>query len=195
MGDSLKLLSRQVRACRLCEQDLPLGPRPVIRVHTQSRILVAGQAPGTRVHESGIPFDDPSGDRLRTWMGIDRDTFYDTKRIAILPMGFCYPGTGDWGDLPPMKRCAATWRESLIGLLPNVRLVLAIGLYAVRWHLPADRGPLTELVRAYADTSGAVIPLPHPSPRNNIWLSKNRWFEDRILPQLRRRIAETLNPD
>lgn len=192
MTESLEALARRVRECRLCEADLPLGPRPVIRVHTRARILVAGQAPGTRVHESGIPFDDPSGDRLRDWMGIDREMFYDVSHIAIVPMGFCYPGTGDWGDHPPMKRCAKTWRQPLLDRLPNIELVIAVGLHAVRWHLPQARGSLTSIVRAHKGVTGPVAPLPHPSPRNNIWLSQNRWFEQEVVPELRKRVAAVL---
>ena len=154
---------------------------------------MAGQAPGTRVHESGIPFDDPSGVRLRDWMGVDDETFYDTKRIAIIPMGFCYPGTGDWGDLPPLKKCAATWRAQLLDHLPGIRLTLAVGLHAVRWHLRDEKGSLTEVVRSAAESPGPVIPLPHPSPRNNIWLSKNRWFEDEVVPKIRERINNALD--
>ena len=191
MPESLNSLAERIRACRLCEAELPLGPRPVFRIHPEARILVAGQAPGTRVHESGIPFDDPSGVRLRDWMGVDDETFYDTRRIAIVPMGFCYPGTGEWGDLPPLKRCAATWRKELIEQLSKIRLTLAIGLHAVKWHLPGERSSLTEIVRD-APPTGNVIPLPHPSPRNNIWLSKNRWFEKEVVPQLQKRVKETL---
>ncbi len=191
-GESLEKLAGRVRACRLCEEELPLGPRPVIRVSETARILVAGQAPGTRVHETGIPFNDPSGDRLREWMGIDRETFYDTARIAIVPMGFCYPGSGDWGDLPPLKRCAATWRQALLDRMANVELIIAVGQYAVGWHLPDERGTLTEIVRAHKDTEGPIVPLPHPSPRNNIWLSKNRWYEEEVLPGVRRRVAAVL---
>ena len=193
MTESLQALATRIRACRLCEAELPLGPRPIIQVDAKARILIAGQAPGTRVHETGIPFDDPSGDRLRDWMGIDRGVFYDAKQLAIIPMGFCYPGKGDWGDLPPIKRCAKTWRQPLLDHLPNIELVLTVGLYAVRWHLPQARGPLTEIVRQYDVTNSPVIPLPHPSPRNNIWLSKNRWFEKEVVPALRQRVAAILD--
>jgi uracil-DNA glycosylase len=192
MSESLKQLADRVRACTLCASELPLGPRPVIRVGKNARILVAGQAPGTRVHASGVPFDDPSGDRLRHWMGIDSETFYDESRVAIIPMGFCYPGKGKWGDLPPMKRCAQTWRQPLLDHLPNLELVVAVGQYAVAWHLPEARGSLTEIVRAHKDTEGLVMPLPHPSPRNNIWLSKNRWFEKEVVPRLQVRVSEVL---
>jgi len=190
--ETLQALSERVRACRLCEAELPLGPRPVFRADSRARILIASQAPGTRVHETGLPFNDPSGDRLRDWMGVDRETFYDVARIAIVPMGLCYPGKGDWGDLPPLKRCAATWRQPLMDRLPNIEFVLAVGLYAVRWHLPEARGPLTEIVRTCGPGSEVVVPLPHPSPRNNIWLSRNPWFEKEVVPVLRQRVAEVL---
>ncbi len=169
-----------------------MGARPVFRVHSSARILVAGQAPGIRVHRSGIPFDDPSGDRLREWMGIDRDTFYDERRIAIVPMGFCYPGTAERGDLPPLKRCARTWRQALLDQLPAIRLTLAVGLHAVHWHLADDKRSLTEIVRTQATSGDPVMPLPHPSPRNNIWLSKNRWFEAEVVPEIRARVAALL---
>jgi uracil-DNA glycosylase len=191
-SETLDQLARRVRACRLCQAELPLGPRPVFRADSGARILVASQAPGTRVHETGIPFNDPSGDRLRDWMGIDRDVFYDLSRIAIIPMGLCYPGKGDWGDLPPMKRCARTWRQPLMDRLPNIEFVLAVGQYAVRWHLPGERGSLTEIVRKNASADATVLPLPHPSPRNNIWLSRNPWFEEEVVPVVRGRVAEVL---
>lgn len=191
--ESLEQLATRIRACRLCEAKLPLGPRPVFLADARARILVAGQAPGTRVHETGIPFNDPSGDRLRDWMGIDRETFYDVSRIAIIPMGFCYPGRGDWGDLPPLKRCADTWRQPLLDRLPDIGLVVAVGQYAVRWHLPEARGTLAGIVRGYAAKAGPVIPLPHPSPRNNIWLSRNPWFEREVVPMLRQRVAVALS--
>ncbi|HKJ18059.1 MAG TPA: uracil-DNA glycosylase family protein [Xanthomonadales bacterium] len=192
MEESLKDLSRRVRACRLCEAELPLGPRPVFRAGSSARILIASQAPGTKVHESGIPFDDPSGDRLRDWMGIDSEAFYNVENIAIIPMGLCYPGKGDWGDLPPTKRCAPTWRQALLDQMPGIKLVIAVGLFAVRWHLPEARGSLTKIVQEYSPLSGDVVPLPHPSPRNNIWLSKNRWFETEVVPILRKRVADVL---
>ncbi len=191
--ETLEQLADRIRACRLCEANLPLGPRPVFRVDARARILVVGQAPGTRVHASGVPFDDPSGDRLRDWMGIDRETFYDVSRIAIVPMGFCYPGKGDWGDLPPLKRCAETWRQPLLDHLPAIELVIAVGHYAIRWHLPDARGALTEVVRNHPHREDKMFPMPHPSPRNNIWLSKNRWFEERVVPVLQDRIRAVLS--
>lgn len=189
---SCQSLLKRVRTCELCIDDLPLGPRPVLQVHPDARILIAGQAPGSRVHETGVPFDDPSGDRLREWMGISRDVFYDEQRIAILPMGFCYPGRGKSGDLPPLKRCADTWRDPLMEMLKNIRLTLVIGQYAMQWHLSEPKKNLTETVRAWRDYGNGMLPLPHPSPRNNIWLKKNAWFGEDVLPELQRRVQAAL---
>ena len=185
-------LLESVRKCRLCEEFLPLGPRPVLQIHPQARILIAGQAPGRRVHESGIPFDDPSGDRLREWMGVSRDTFYDETQIAILPMGFCYPGTGKSGDLPPRPECEKAWRRPLLDTLQDLKLTLVIGQYAQKWHLPQTQKNLTETVRAWEDYGEGTIPLPHPSPRNNIWLKKNPWFGESLLPRLKIAVREAL---
>ncbi len=154
--------------------------------------MIAGQAPGSRVHESGVPFDDPSGDRLRDWMGIERDMFYDPTKIAILPMGFCYPGTGSSGDLPPIPLCADTWRKRLLEQLEEVRLTLVIGQYAQHWHLNKVEKNLTATVKAWENYGPSQIPLPHPSPRNNIWLKKNPWFEGRLVPVLKGRILRAL---
>ncbi len=189
---SLESLLCDVRACRLCEEHLADGVRPVLQAHSKARILIAGQAPGRRVHESGVPFDDPSGDRLRAWMGVSKDTFYDATQIAILPMGFCYPGTGKSGDLPPRPECADAWREALLQRLSAVKLTLVVGQYAIRWHLEQPEKSLTHTVLAWKDYRPAYIPLPHPSPRNNIWLKKNPWFEVDVLPYLRRRVQKLL---
>lgn len=182
---SVTQLLASVRACRLCEASLPLGPRPVLQMHPRARILIAGQAPGRRVHESGVPFDDPSGERLRDWLGVTREEFYDPRKIAILPMGFCYPGTGKSGDLPPRPECEKAWRQPLMECLANIQLTLVIGQYAQRWHLPQAHKNLTETVRAWQDYGNGVIPLPHPSPRNNIWMKKNPWFAESLLPVLK----------
>lgn len=192
MTKTLEALLEEVRACSLCAPHLPLGPRPVLQAGRDARILIAGQAPGRRVHESGIPFDDPSGDRLRDWLGIDADVFYDPSRIAILPMGFCYPGTGRSGDLPPRAECAPAWRESLLARLRSVRLTLVIGAYAQRYHLGAEAGSVTDAVRAWRTGWPDVLPLPHPSPRNFIWMRRNPWFETDVIPALRARVAELL---
>lgn len=168
-----------------------MGARPVVQFHPNARILVAGQAPGRRVHASGKPFDDPSGDRLRDWMGINKEDFYDAEQLAIVPMGFCYPGTGKSGDLPPRKECADTWRVSVLNALPNLELVLAIGQYAQQWHLKSTaKQSLTARVKDWQKyLRHGVLPLPHPSPRNNLWLRKNPWFEADVLPELKQRIA------
>ncbi len=190
---NLVSLLRDVRACRLCEEHLDHGVRPVLQAHFKARILIAGQAPGRRVHELGVPFDDPSGDRLREWLGVSRDAFYDATKIAILPMGFCYPGTGKSGDLPPRPECADAWREALLERLTEVKLTIVIGQYAIGWHLRQPKKSLTDTVLAWKDHRPARIPLPHPSPRNNIWLKKNPWFATQVLPYLKRRIGKLLS--
>ena len=187
-----KLLEK-IRQCQLCEEHLPEGPRPVVRGRPSARILIAGQAPGRRVHETGIPFNDPSGDRLRDWLGVDPETFYNEDKIALLPMGFCYPGTGKSGDLPPRPECADAWRDSLLSHLKNIQLTLAIGQYAIEWHLGDERSKtLTETVQRWKEWWPRLIPLPHPSPRNNLWLRRNPWFEEDVIPELRDRIQELL---
>lgn len=184
----------KVRSCQLCAAHLPFGPRPVFQLDANSKILIAGQAPGRRVHDTGIPFDDPSGQRLRLWMGIDSEVFYDPRKVAILPMGFCYPGTGRSGDLPPRPECAIEWRVPLLELLRCAELTIVIGQYALDWHLgDAQKGSLTETVRNWKQYWPAVMPLPHPSPRNNIWLKKNPWFETEIVPTLQRKIESILS--
>ena len=185
-------LLAQVRACRLCEPALPLGARPVVQASTSARLLIVGQAPGRRVHETGIPFNDPSGDRLRDWLGLDRARFYDPTLVALLPMGFCYPGTGRAGDLPPRPECAATWRARLLAQLPRIELTLVIGQYAQQWHLPPPRRSVTEQVRNWRHYWPEIIPLPHPSPRNNLWLRRNPWFETDVLPALRKSVTALL---
>jgi uracil-DNA glycosylase len=171
---------------------LPFGPRPILQADARARILIAGQAPGRRVHESGIPFDDPSGVRLREWMGISEEDFYDPSKIALLPMGFCYPGTGKSGDLPPRPECEKAWRRELLQGLENIELTLVIGQYAQKWHLQVMEKNLTETVRAWRNYAPGVIPLPHPSPRNNIWLKKNSWFAEELLPEIRQAVSKAL---
>lgn len=192
-GETLPALLQRIRACRLCAAHLPLGPRPVLRARASARLLIVGQAPGTRVHASGIPWDDPSGERLRAWLGMDRDAFYDEARVAIVPMGFCYPGKGRSGDLPPRAECAQTWHPQLLPQLPRIELTLLIGQYAQRYFLGTARGDdLTATVRAYRDYLPRCLPLPHPSPRNIGWFRRNPWFETEVLPTLRRRVQALL---
>jgi len=193
MSGNFSQLLASVRECRLCEKSLPLGARPVLQIDPRARILIAGQAPGRRVHESGIPFDDPSGVRLREWLGISRETFYDPGKVAILPMGFCYPGSEKSGDLPPRPECAEAWRHRLLRSLRHVELTLVIGQFAQRWHLARVHKNLTETVRAWQDYGPRIVPLPHPSPRNNIWLKRNPWFSESLLPSLKIMTREALN--
>ena len=189
----LPLLLSQVRNCKLCAPHLVDGVRPVVQVSTRARILVAGQAPGRKVHATGVPFDDASGERLRTWMGVDRDVFYEAAQIAILPMGFCYPGTGKSGDLPPRKECAPKWRAPLLAAMPHLQLMLVIGQYAIDWHLPQCAGlTLTQTVRDWRNHWPSVLPMPHPSPRNNIWLKANPWFDEEVIPVLQSKVAQIL---
>lgn len=192
--NDLDLALAEARACRLCAADLPLGPRPVLRASATARLMIVGQAPGTRVHASGIPFNDPSGDRLRAWLGIDRETFYDERRLAILPMGLCYPGQDARGaDKPPMKICAPTWHPRIRPLLPKLELTLLVGLYAQARYLgPARKKSLTETVQCWRDYGPAFLPLPHPSWRNTAWLKRNPSFEAEVLPELRRRVTALL---
>lgn len=189
---SLAPLLTEVRACVLCVEHLPLGPRPVVQLHPSARILIAGQAPGRKVHETGVPFNDASGDRLREWLGIPRDVFYDARQIAILPMGFCFPGTGKSGDLPPRPECAPAWRASLLSRLKALKLTLVIGQYAQAYHLPNEAASVTEVVQAWRKYWPNTVPLPHPSPRNNLWLKRNPWFEKELIPVLRARVSEVL---
>ena len=189
---SLPALLTQVRACTLCAAHLPLGPRPVLQVHASARLLIVGQAPGRKVHASGVPFDDASGERLRDWLGLTPKQFYDARQVALLPMGFCYPGTGKSGDLPPRPECAPAWRGPLLSQLKKIQLTVVIGQYAMAHHLPNERGTLTETVQAWQNHWPSVLPLPHPSPRNNVWLRRNPWFELDVLPVLRARVADVL---
>ncbi|WP_193408710.1 uracil-DNA glycosylase family protein [Thalassotalea crassostreae] len=185
-------LIRDVRSCEICSEYLPLGPRPVVQLDRQSRILIVGQAPGLKVHKSGIPFDDASGNRLRDWLGMSKEEFYDPKSVAILPMGFCYPGKGASGDLPPRSECAKAWRQKLLAQLTAVELTLVIGQYAQAYHLPDAVNSVTDNVLAWQEYWPNVVPLPHPSPRNNPWLTRNPWFANELVPKLRSRVEEIL---
>ncbi|PMN69521.1 uracil-DNA glycosylase family protein [Enterovibrio norvegicus] len=192
MPKTLPSLLEDINRCQICAEHLPLGPRPVVQAASSAQILIIGQAPGTRVHETGIPWNDPSGDRLREWLQIDKTRFYDPNIIAIMPMGFCYPGKGNSGDLPPRPECAPIWHASVKQHLPNIELTLLIGDYAQRYYLKDKPRTLTETVKANAQWSPDFIALPHPSPRNNIWLRKNPWFEEDVLPYLRNRVGQLL---
>ena len=186
-------LLKDIRACRLCEDKLPLGPRPVLRASTTAKLLIVGQAPGTLVHGSGVPWDDASGVRLREWLRVDKSAFYDEKKIAIVPMGFCYPGRGASGDLPPRPECARTWHPRLLPLLENVELALLIGHYAQQHFLgDARKKSLTDTVRAWSEYAPRFFPLPHPSPRNIGWFMHNPWFDAEVVPALRERVARVL---
>ena len=192
---TLASLLNGVHTCTICAEHLPLGPRPVLQMHASARILIVGQAPGRKVHETGIPFNDASGDRLRTWLGVSRDVFYDATQVAILPMGFCFPGTGKSGDLPPRPECAPAWRVPLLSHLRQLNLTLVIGQYALAHHLPDETGSLTEVVQAWRKHWPDTVPLPHPSPRNNLWLKRNPWFDKELVPLLRDRVSAALKRD
>jgi len=193
MKQTLDNLLKEIRACKACK-DLPLGPRPILSASSKSKILLAGQAPGTRVHKTGIPWNDPSGDRLREWLDMDKDFFYQEDYLAIVPMGFCYPGKGERGDLPPRPLCAELWQEKLKAQLPNIKLTLLIGSHALKYHLGKHRKKtLTETVkhwREYLDKG--FVPLVHPSPRNIMWRRRNPWFEAEVVPQIRQEVWKVI---
>ncbi len=189
-GVEFDVLLAEIRACQICAAHLPLGPRPVLQVHPTAAILIVGQAPGRRVHFSGIPFQDPSGVRLRAWMGVSEEVFYDPRRVAILPMGFCFPGSGRSGDKPPRPECAPAWREAVLERLVSVRLTLVLGRYAQAYHLGGPSRIVTESVASWQEYWPEKLPLPHPSPRNQAWFKKNGWFEEEVLPLLRKRVTQ-----
>ena len=191
--ETFSSLLTTVRACTICEENLPEGPRPVLQLHPSARVLIAGQAPGRKVHQSGVPFDDASGNRLREWLGVTREEFYDPEKIAILPMGFCFPGTGKSGDLPPRRECADAWREQLLAQLCNVEVTVVLGQYAQAYHFGKAASSVTALVKSWRTYWPQMIPLPHPSPRNNRWLRQNPWFEVEVLPALQMRVSEVLS--
>jgi uracil-DNA glycosylase len=187
-----ELLSR-VRACTVCAEFLPAGPRPIVQVGRRARVVIIGQAPGRRVHESGVPWDDPSGVRLRDWLGLTSDEFYDPEIVALVPMGFCYPGSAKSGDLPPRPECAPLWHETLLANLPDDRLEVIIGTYAQKRYIVERAATLTATVANWASYLPNQIVLPHPSPRNHHWLAKNPWFESETLPQVKTRVLQVLN--
>ena len=189
----LQRLIAEARACRLCEAHLPLGPKPVFIADEGARLLIVGQAPGRRVHETGIPWNDPSGDNLRAWLQLERAAFYDSRRIAIIPAGLCYPGTGKGGDLPPRPECAPLWQPRFRAALPAIRLTLLVGQYAQAYYLGERRKKtLAATVHAWREYTPEFLPLPHPSPRNRLWLRRNPWFERDVIPALRRRVRAVL---
>ncbi|AUC83047.1 uracil-DNA glycosylase family protein [Lacinutrix sp. Bg11-31] len=186
-------LLHSITQCSICKDHLPLGPRPVVTAHLESKIVIIGQAPGTKVHESGIPWDDQSGKKLREWLNVSDEDFYNTKNFAIIPIGFCYPGKGKTGDLPPRKECAPEWHEQLLQKMPKVELVLLIGAYAQKYYLKEGfKKNLTETVGEYKTYLPKYFPMPHPSPTNRFWRSKNPWFEELVVPELQEKIREIL---
>lgn len=193
MSESFDALVHRVERCRICEANLPLGPRPVFSIHEESRILIVGQAPGTKVHATGIPWNDASGEELRRWLAVDRETFYDPRIFGIMPMGFCYPGRGKGGDLPPRPECAPTWHGLLRQHMPQLQLTLLIGSYAQAYYLESGReATLTETVRNFENYLPQFFPLVHPSPRNRIWMHRNPWFEETVVPSLRKAIGDVV---
>ncbi len=190
---SLSILLSEIRTCRTCEAHLPHGIRPIVQAGPDARILIIGQAPGSRVHASGVPWDDDSGDRLRGWLGMDRDTFYDAEQVALMPMGFCYPGKGQGGDLPPRPECAPLWHERLLAGMPRLTLTLLVGQYAQKAYLPPSLRPsMTQAVQNFRQMPGGLFPLPHPAWRSRLWMARHPWFEAKVLPQLRKRTAAAL---
>lgn len=186
-------LLTEIRACRVCADALGFAPRPIVQAGRGARVLIIGQAPGSKVHASGFAWDDDSGDRLRGWLAMDRDAFYDPERVALVPMGFCYPGKGGGGDLPPRRECAPLWHARLLAGMPNLELTLLVGQYAQAAYLPRELRPsMTEAVRRFADAPPGLFPLPHPAWRSRIWMAKHPWFEAEVLPALRERVAEAL---
>ena len=192
-ADEIDRLRRDILACRVCEAHLPNPPRPIMAISATAKIVITGQAPGRLAHESGVPWNDPSGIRLREWMGIGDADFYNPAKVALVPMGFCFPGTGVSGDLPPRPECAPAWRNELLKHLRAVQLTLVIGQFAQDYHLPNAGSSVTEVVQSWRMHLPSVIPLPHPSPRNNRWLAQNPWFEAELLPVLRKRVALSLS--
>lgn len=189
----MKNLLKNIRKCEVCKSHLVLGPRPVLKASVKSKIIIIGQAPGTKVHKTGIPWDDASGKQLRKWLNVTDEIFYDEKKIAIIPMGFCYPGKGKSGDLPPRPECAPLWHTSLLDKMPNVELILLIGMYAQKYYLKEKaKRTLTETVNAYQDYLPKYFVLPHPSPRNRFWLTKNPWFDLNVLPTLKEKVRSIL---
>lgn len=189
----MKNLLKDIRQCTICEAHLPLGPRPIVSAHKDSKIVIIGQAPGLKVHTTGIPWDDPSGKQLRKWLDVTEELFYDETKIALVPMGFCYPGKGKSGDLPPRPECAPQWHQKLLDQMPNLQLVILIGMYSQKYYLKEKaKRTLTETVAEYKTYLPNYFPLPHPSPRNRFWLTKNPWFEKEVIPELQEKVSQIL---
>lgn len=191
----LEQLLAEIRACRVCQNELTLGCNPVIQAASSAKILIIGQAPGTKVHQTSVPWNDLSGQRLRQWLQIDSDTFYDPHQVAIMPMGLCYPGKGKSGDLPPRKECAPLWHHQILRLLPQIKLTLLIGQYAQNYYLNDKPKTLTETVRHWQKWAPHFLPLPHPSPRNTLWLRKNPWFEETLLPIIQTQVRKAFTDE
>jgi uracil-DNA glycosylase len=189
----MKKLLKNIRVCEVCKDHLPLGPRPIVAAHSDAKIIIIGQAPGTKVHETGVPWDDPSGRQLRKWLGVSDAIFYDETKIALVPMGFCYPGKGKGGDLPPRTECAPLWHQKLWDSMPNLELIILIGTYAQKYYLKTEMEKnLTETVKSFQKYLPKYFPLPHPSPRNRFWLKKNPWFDDGVVKELQKLVSKNL---
>ncbi|TYR37110.1 uracil-DNA glycosylase family protein [Sphingobacterium phlebotomi] len=194
MNEETEALYREIKCCTVCESKLPAGSNPVLTIDNRSKILIIGQAPGKKVHLSGVPWDDQSGKELRIWLGVTEEAFYDSENFAIIPMGFCYPGKGKSGDLPPRIECAPIWHERVLAQLQNIKLTLLIGQYAQSYYLQGQKyKTLTETVKNYQNYLPRYFPLPHPSPRNFIWMSKNQWFKKEAVPVLQEQIGQILH--
>ncbi|MDP5030858.1 uracil-DNA glycosylase family protein [Paraglaciecola sp.] len=188
-------LLSEIKRCQVCSPFLALGAKPILQIHPKAKILLAGQAPGKQAHLSGIPFNDPSGERLRSWLGVEHKEFYDATQIAILPMGLCYPGKGRSGDLPPRPECAVTWHERILTALPKIELILVIGKYAQSYYLNKPSASVSQLAQSWLKNPSQIIPLPHPSPRNNIWLKRNTWFEKEMVPMIQKQVKKLSKSD
>ncbi|WP_299761590.1 uracil-DNA glycosylase family protein [uncultured Dokdonia sp.] len=190
----METLLTKIRACGICAAHLPLGPNPIVTAHPDARVIIIGQAPGTKVHKTSIPWDDPSGRQLRKWLDCDSEVFYDPTKVSLVPMGFCYPGKGKTGDLPPRPECAPEWHEQLLAKMPNIQLIILIGMYAQKYYLKnTAKKTLTETVRNHEEYAPKIIPLPHPSPRNRFWLTKNPWFDVEVVPKLQSAFAKAIS--